>query len=801
VGLRERIESRFEAYGGQVVRRRWLVLLGSLLVGLGLASGLRSLTADISFENFLHPDDPVRLEYDAFRDRFGREDAIVVLIESEDVFARSFLDRLHAFHSAALELPHVEDVTSLVNARDTRGEGDTLLVTDLLEGWPLDEGGLRQARARALANPLYRYNLISPDARFTSLRIDLDTYSAIDEGEADVLAGFEEAADGSAAYLSTAETDAFAAALHQLLDEHRAPGFEPHAAGLSVMLYDISQALQRDMQRFVASAVGTIAILLFAVFRRPAGVLLPIAVVGLSVLSTMGLMGHLGTPIHLPTQILPSMLLAIGVADAVHILAIFFRELERGSDRERALAGALGHSALPVVLTSLTTAGGLVSFASAGIAPVAALGFYAPMGVLLALFYSLTLLPALLAIVPVGRVAASPGRVARLESVLTSTGAFATRHPRSVLAAAAVMCAVAAAGLSRIEFSHDPPGWLPSDNATRRAMDLVDGEMGGAMTVEVIVAGEGEGSLRSPALLADMARLGEILETQAHTGLTAGQTVSLADIVKEIHRALNEGRDSHYVVPDDAALIAQELLLFESSGTDDLEDRVDSSYSVGRISVRLPWHDAIRYVPFLEAIEQRAVAVLEDARGITLAGNLAIITRTVRAVIFGVFESYGIALLIITPLMVLLLGSVRLGLYAMVPNLIPLLLTLGWMGWLGVPFDAFTMMTGGIALGLVVDDTIHFMHNFARYYARDGDVERAVRDTLATVGRAIAITSVVLGSGFLIFTLSSMSNLVAFGQVLALAVTSALAADVLVAPALMVLVMPSSGSGSARSRG
>ena len=148
----------------------------------------------------------------------------------------------------------------------------------------------------------------------------------------------------------------------------------------------------------------------------------------------------------------------------------------------------------------------------------------------------------------------------------------------------------------------------------------------------------------------------------------------------------------------------------------------------------------------------------------------------------------------------LLLGGFRLGLYAMVPNLVPLLLTLGWMGWFAVPFDAFTMMTGGIALGLVVDDTIHVMHNFARYHARDGDVGRAVHDTLATVGRAITITSLVLGSGFLIFTLSSMSNLVAFGQVLAFAVTSALAADVLVVPALLALVVPDSSSAEERPR-
>jgi predicted RND superfamily exporter protein len=794
--LRARIEAGFEQYGHRIIRWRWAVLLASLAVGVAFGSGVRSLSADVSFESFLHEDDPIRIDYDVFRDRFGREDAIVVAIGGEDVFDRAFLDRLHAFHEAALELPHVDDVTSLINARDTRGEGDTLLVNDLLEDWPLDDDALRVARERALANPLYHYNLISPDARFTSVRIDLDTYSSVGREEVDVLAGFEESAASEATFLTTAETDAFAASINRLVDEHRAPGFDPHAAGLSVMLYNVSQALLRDMRRFVGFAAATIALLLFAIFRRSAGVVLPLVVVGLSVSSTMGLMGHLGTPIHLPTQILPSMLLAIGVADAVHILAIFFRLLRQGRSQQDALAGSLGHSAWPVVLTSLTTAGGFVSFAWTDLAPVSALGFYAPMGVLFALFYSLTLLPALLAILPIRAGEVRADGADGLERVLTAAGDFAAGRPRSVLAVTAALCVLAAAGLPRIEVSHDPPKWLPAEDPARRAIELVDAEMGGAMTVEVLVESSAEGGIRSPRLLDEMGRFGELLESEPLDGLSAGQTYSLADIVKEIHRALNEGLDSHYVVPDDPALIAQELLLFESSGSDDLEDRVDTAYSVGRISVRLPWYDGIRYVSYLDAVDERAAEMLGSAARVEVAGNLPIIMRTVRAVVFGVFESYGIALLIIVPLMALLLGSVRMGLYAMVPNLVPLLMTLGFMAWFDVPFDAFTMMTGGIALGLVVDDTIHFMHNFARYHARHGDVGRAIHDTLSSVGRAITITSVVLGTGFLIFIVSSMNNLVAFGQVLAFAVTAALVADVLVAPALMTLVMPDSAAGS-----
>ena len=528
---------------------------------------------------------------------------------------------------------------------------------------------------------------------------------------------------------------------------------------------------------------------LFAVF-------LPLVVVGLSVLSTLGLMGHLGVAISLPTQILPSMLLAIGVADSVHLLTMFFREFDRGASREEALRLAVGHSAVPIFLTSVTTAGGMASFSVVEIAPVAALGVYAPVGVFFALFFSLTLLPALLATLPVGRSSRGREDFDRLDGLLVSLGVFATRQPRRVLLASAVLCTVAFGGIPRLVVSHNPPEWLEEESPIRLALDLIDREMGGAMTMEIVVEGGAEGALRSPALLREMAGLGEALEQIPDEELRARQTISLADVVKEIHRALHAGDPAAYVVPQDRALIAQELLLFEGSGTDDLEEQVDGDYTVGRISVRLPWHDAIHYVDFIEDVEARSNETLTQAGGVFLSGSLPLVTRAVKTVLYGVLESYGIALVVILGLMILMLGELRMGLYAMVPNLVPLVLTLGAMGWFGVPFDSFTMMTGGIALGLVVDDTIHFMHNFARYHARDGQVEVAVRETLTTAGRAITVTSLALGIGFLLFTFSSMNNLVAFGQVIAFAVGSALVADFLIAPALMSLAVSDRGKAA-----
>jgi hypothetical protein len=166
-------------------------------------------------------------------------------------------------------------------------------------------------------------------------------------------------------------------------------------------------------------------------------------------------------------------------------------------------------------------------------------------------------------------------------------------------------------------------------------------------------------------------------------------------------------------------------------------------------------------------------------------GFMAIMSQTINSLLSSLVRSYLLALSIITPLMILLIGSFRVGLASMVPNLTPIIITLGLMGWFGIVIDAFTLMIGGIAIGLCVDDTIHYMHNFRRYFLKYGDVRRANKETLRTTGRALLVTSVVLSSGFIIFIFSEMNNLFYFGLLTSFTIASAFVIDILVSPALM----------------
>ena len=235
-------------------------------------------------------------------------------------------------------------------------------------------------------------------------------------------------------------------------------------------------------------------------------------------------------------------------------------------------------------------------------------------------------------------------------------------------------------------------------------------------------------------------------------------------------------------------MISQELLLFENTGTDDLEEMVDSEYRAARMSVRMPWRDAVRYAEYLRMAEQDARSALDAYGQVSMTGVMALLARSIKAVVTSLAQSYLIAFGVITPLMVLLLGNLRLGLLAMIPNLTPIVLTLGLMGIFGLPLDAFSLLIGGIALGLAVDDTIHFMHNYRRYRDAGQGLEEAVSTTLLSTGRAMLITTIVLSMGFLGFVLSSMHNLVSLGILVSFAISMAFLADVLLAPALLAVL-------------
>ena len=265
-----------------------------------------------------------------------------------------------------------------------------------------------------------------------------------------------------------------------------------------------------------------------------------------------------------------------------------------------------------------------------------------------------------------------------------------------------------------------------------------------------------------------------------------GKVVSLATIVKATNRALHENQQSYYTIPKEKDLVSQELLLFENSGSDDLEDVVDTQFAKARITIKLPWTDSVHAVNVLNFVKEESSKTFPDDK-VETTGMIPLLINTFSHAIHSSVRSYFIAAVAISLMMMLILGSVRMGLISMIPNLVPIIMGLLLMYVAKIPLDMFTLLIGSIAIGLAVDDTIHFMHNFRRYYLASGNSAKAIEQTFFTTGKAMVITTIVLSLGFFAYLAANMISVQNFGLLTGSVIVFALLSDLLLAPALMVV--------------
>jgi len=796
MSLRHRIDEALEGWGRLMYRRAAWVLALTVAHCVTMVSLLPELRSENSTQSFLHGDDPEAVRYDAFTAQFGQDDQVLLAITPPDLFAPEFLERLRALHDEIAEdVPHVNDVTSLINARRTRGEDDTLIVEDLLEVWPETTEDLEALRTLVFDNPLYIDNLVSRDGKTTTITVEPNLYSgsgigSVEGGDA-ALAGFDDEAGGDLEdleYLTADEKAEMVSGLDAIVARYDGPDFEIEVVGAPVIASHITEMVKADVRAHMIAAPMAIVLFLFVLFRRISGLLLPMLVVAVAMLTTLGTMVAIDMPFSLTLGMLPIFTLTVGVCTTVHVLVLVYQQIRAGETGEDAVGYAFAHSGLAICMASATTAAGLFSFLTADVAPLRDLGLIAPIAVFYAFVVTLTVLPAMLAFTPLRPHVRGEKRapVGASERVLIATGAFAVRHANSVLVSAAVVVALAAVGASRLHFAHEPTKWFPPGNPTRIAVDTVDRVLRGSSSIEVVVDSGRENGLHEPENLRRIEAAMQFAEGLEVEGLGIGKAISLVDIVKENHQALNGNSSDHRVIPDSRPVVAQELLLFENSGTDDLEKFTDSQFRLARVTMRLPTSNAVHYRAYLAELDAGLRETLGPDLDFWITGNTTLMSRVFAALVTSMGRSYLIALAVITPLMILMIGDRRLGLVSMAPNLFPVIFVLGLMGWLNIPLDTSNIVIGSIIIGLAVDDTIHFLQRFRVEFQSRGSVEESVRATMRGTGMALFITSMVLVTGFVVMAaLGTMRNTHQFGYLCALGIAVALVADLLVTPALI----------------
>lgn len=801
--IRAKIEVSFEKLTGWIYQNRFKTLILMLIFIGYLGSHISNISIDTSTEEMLHRSDPSRIEYNKFKDQFGNSQYSIVMIESPQIFSPSFLKKLKNLHLELEEsVPYLYEVSSLLNARNTRGEGDTLLVDDLLKGWPERNYNLAQVKGSAENNVFYRNNILSENGKYTALivetRAEISDIASGDESLDDFGSESEKTQLGVQPSstpikfipsLSPKENALIKDTISLIIKKYQSQDFKVSYTGGAVIVDAFNRETDTNMKKFFLLTTLAIVIFLVALFRRITGVFFPLFVVSASTMSTMGIMVLSGTAISSMTQVIPAFLTAVGIADSIHVLAIFYRTYQEGKTKKEAICYAMGHSGFAIVMTSLTTAASLLSFSIAEIATIADMGIFASLGVLLALLYTIILLPALIAIIPVHRkpIEKEIKKSVVMDKVLLFFANLSTTHPVKIVVICICLTAVSVYYITDLKFGSNIVNYFPDDNPVKIDLKTIEKQLNGTLSIEVLVDTEKEDGVHDPAILKGIEKLTAEIEKIQNEELHVGKITSLVDIVKETNRALHGNDENFYRIPEEKNIVSQVLLMFENSGSDDLEKISDNQFRKTRITIKTKWADSVVYEYFVNDLEKMFEEEFKGAAKITVTGISALLARTIPAAMHSMMKSYIIALVIITVFMLVLVGDVKLGLLSMFPNLLPIIMVMGLIRMCGLNLDINTLFIGSIAIGLVVDDTIHFMYNFKKYYHLFGDSKKAIEETLLGTGRALLITSIVLCANFFTLLTGSLNNSRIFGLFTGIVIILALLADFILAPALMTL--------------
>lgn len=817
---RAKTDHFFTFLGEKIVRFPKRFVLAILSITLLLASGAATLRLDVTTAALFKNDDPTTKNYQAFQQQFGRDGAILLGFFADDPFAERFLKKLDALQEDMEEnLPFLERTTSLISATAIRRQGDMLNIGPVLKDIPSDPEELEAIKALISNTRIYQGALINRTGDFTIMvlrpaYLDAGTATGEEEWDTGIISAEttdpdtnllkklwqrirppREQTDLTHTPLTPMQLDRFSKKAIEIVTKHETADFPIIISGGLAIDEAHGRSIRKDMGSQLGMVYGMIFLLLFLLFRRWTGVLLPLLVVGLALASAIGLMGFFGFPVTLVTQILPPLILAVAVGDSVHFLFTFFKLFNKNGDVEQAVITTLTRTGLAIVFTSLTTAGALLSFLSSSIAPIGHIGLIAAMGILAAMLYTLLLLPAILCLIPPKQAKAA------IESKLKNNwaplfGEIGFKHPKAILVLAAVLAGFGLSGIGQIKFSQDVLEWFPDGTPIKTATKQINKSLGSAVSLEIVIDTNKSNGLYDPEILQKLDLLGHELEGLRVGPAKISKTYSIVDNIKWLHQALANDKSP---LPQNPDLIAQEFLLFENGGSDDRKEVVDDDFSKARFTLRVPWMDAVELLPLRNEIQKRFETAFAGKADVTLTGALNLMSQSVVGVIQSLANSYLFSAVLISLMMMIVLKSLKLGLISMIPNFLPLLITLGLMGWADIPIDMFTVLFGGIALGLVVDDTVHFFTRFQHFCNQGYAPEQAVAQSLEEVGGALMLTSLTMCGGFLVFLTGSMTTLFNFGWLMSLTLAMALITDFLVGPALIALLYQKRASDLAPS--
>ncbi len=794
---KSKIEKWFHYLGISVIRYRLAILLMTVVVAGLAATQLPKLSIATSVESMFTQHDPILTDYQQFRSQFGRDEDIVLLISSSDIFSLEFLTTLKQFHEdLENSLPLLKEVSSLANAPYIETFDSGVRVGGFLDNLARTEQEVQQYRQRGHSYPGYQNEYFTPDGKHAIVVIKTQAVSAL-TADGKRLMGYARGVHGAEAQppsekqqsISQIENIAVIGIVEAVIKEYQARDFSIAFSGSPVYQYHVEPMVRANMKKMCIAILLVPVVLMPFMFGRGSGAFMPQVTAILGLMVAIGMMALLSIRFSLTSSMLPSILLSIGLTAPIHFLVVYYKYQKRVG-KFRGLIATMKHSGFPITMTSFTTVAGLLSFSFTDIVPIAHLVNFTIIGILAILVFTLVTLPAFLSILQVAY-GSKRGEAIYEASIfnrsMLALGRLGIARPYLVLFLFLASTLVLGFNISRLHFSHNELHYFDDNSDFMRQVRLIEAQTNGFRALEFMIDTQHDRGIIDHDLLQAIEQLDDYLrsETDVQGRAYIGRTRSLVDLIKEISCKTTKWDQSLCVIPKDGYALAEQFDHINRIIPEVLRKHTDADLRTGRLTAMMYWRDAVHDVDFIARVREYAATLFDSDVKVIVTGVVSINSSIFKAMMTSLAIGYSLGFLLIAVLMIIAVGDVRLGLLAMIPNLFPIIIALGVMGSLDIPLNTYNLIGGSIAIGLAVDDTIHFFHNFQRYYLKSGDINFAVRETLGSAGRALLATSLILVASFWMRLFSDLKVIADFGLVMGIALLVAFLADVLFAPALL----------------
>jgi len=829
----------FENVPDQLRRRRILVWLLFVAATVFCILGMGRIRFDASIEGWFDKEDPTIVAFDWFHHEFGSDDHLFIVYKPKDgdVFSDQSLktlsqlqqdlqgrvNRLQANDSS--KLTHVVKITSLINAPVLRAEEGALISEKLMGGsLPNTPQELDRIRQIAESQPDFPLLYFSRDYGYGGILIETN-FGAIptDTGE-----DREKSAVGDAPqeitefrlddptitngpakrpHFKPTDLSDYVGLMEEVKTVINKPEYAYHFEYFpvgSTASAEYNLGMVEEMGMLNVAALLIIMALLWTIFRSLSAVVWPVVIVLLSSIWAVGITGWLGLPITSFVMVAIMLTLAVGIADTVHVMAAYLSLRKEGYDHPTALRQCFRNVAVACLLTTITNIVAVVALSITPILPIQIFSFICVLGVGLPFMFSIYLFPLMLDLwAPKPSAAKGSDMLAAFISrlfpdfpvllgrLLKKVLPVVEKRPKVFIAVFMAVFATCIYGASLTKVNTDPVGSFPRDSKIRESVAVVDHNMMGAQSMEIYLDLGKENAFHDPFVLNAVEQLQHTIEDK-HNDVVV-RTTSLVDTVKKSYKTLNEDKVDMYVIPATQDAVSQTLFLFNQSNPEDRRKLVSDNYDRSHISVRLYNKGSYEYTEAWESMRADIDKFVEKIRQqypdsqVSITGIFPLMMQGADYLTENELQSFTASIILVSAMLLVLFGSLKGGIIALVPNLIPAFLSYGALGLLGLPLDITTMMIAPIIIGIAVDDTVHFITHYRGEIVLHGDIRRALEATISHSGQAVVFTTMILGLGFGIMGLSSHTGVANLGKFGALAIIAGMLNDLFLLPALILV--------------